>query len=198
MIKKSLVLCIIIMFMLNTVSASDAMPDLKQSINNVLAMFKDKQKSLSPELKALQRKKIFQIALDLFDFTEMSKRTIGKNWKSITPEKQKEFSHLFARFLANIYYNRLEEYTNETVKFVDERQHKNKVLIKTVVVTSQNEIPMDYKLVKSDKWRVYDVSIEGVSLIRNYRSQFNKILRKQGIDDLIAMMKKKLGQFSDL
>ncbi|KPA09054.1 Toluene tolerance [Candidatus Magnetomorum sp. HK-1] len=184
---------------LSPVFAQDAMSDLKKSINQVLALLKESKKTGTPATKTIQCKQIFQMAIDLFDFPEMSKRTLGKNWKKITPDQQKIFSDLFARFLANIYYNRLDEYTNETVKFIDQRQHgEDKALIKTVIVTQKNEIPMDYSLLKKDRWKVYDVSIEGVSLVRNYRSQFNKILRKKGINDLIDMMKKKLGQFSNI
>jgi len=179
-------------------ASDDAMTQLKTSIGSVLEMFKDKQKSTSPEAKALQRKKIFNIAMELFNFDEMSKRTLGKEWKELSNEQKKQFAHLFSRFLANIYYNRLEEYTNETVKYLDQRQHQDKTLVKTMIVTQKNEIPMDYKLMKTDRWRVYDISIEGVSLVRNYRSQFYKILRKQGINELMKMMQLKLGQFSDL
>ena len=178
--------------------AGDAMTDLKVNIDTVIDMIKNKEKASTPEEKAIQRKKIFEIAQNLFNFTEMSKRTLGKDWKQLSPEKQKQFSDLFARFLANIYYQRLGEYTNEKVKYLGQRQHKNKSLVKTVIVTQKNEIPMDYKMLKTDKWRIYDVSIEGVSLIQNYRSQFHKILRTQGFDNLMTMMTKKLGQFSEL
>jgi len=184
--------------MTSSAMATDAMSELKTHINAVIDMIKDKQKASTPETKKVQRKKIFNIALELFNFNEMSKRTLGKEWKKLSKDKQQRFSHLFARFLANIYYQRLEEYTNETVKFLNQRQHKNKSIVKTIIVTQKNEIPMDYKLLKSDRWRVYDISIEGVSLVRNYRSQFHKILIKQGIGDLMNMMQKKLGQFSDL
>jgi len=181
------------------VFAQNAMSDLEQNINNVIKLLKDSKKIGTPDSKKILRKQIFQMALDIFDFPEMSQRTLGKNWKKITPDQQKIFSDLFARFLANIYYNRLEEYTDEKVKFIDQHQRgDNKTLIKTLIVTKSKEIPMDYSLVKKDRWRIYDVSIEGVSLVRNYRSQFKKILRKNGINDLIAMMKKKLGQFSNI
>jgi phospholipid transport system substrate-binding protein len=177
----------------------DAMSELKTHIDSVIALFKDKQKAMTPVEQAEQRKKIFNIALELFNFDEMSKRTLGKEWKQFSNEQQKQFAHLFARFLANIYYQRLEEYTNETVKYIDQRQHKDKSLVKTIIVTQKSEVPMDYKLLQSDnRWQVYDISIEGVSLVQNYRSQFYKILSKQGIDDLMNMMKQKLGQFSDL
>jgi phospholipid transport system substrate-binding protein len=178
--------------------AADVMSELKESIQAVIDTIKNKQKATTPEAQAVQRKKIFSIAQSFFNFKEMSKRTLGKEWKQIPKEKQDRFAHLFARFLANIYYKRLEEYTNETVKYLEQRQHKNKLMIKTLVVTQKNEIPMNYKLLKSDRWRVYDISIEGVSLVRNYRSQFHKILRKKGIEELMNMMSQKLGQFSDL
>jgi phospholipid transport system substrate-binding protein len=198
--KKFLTILFICFLLCVSSSASErhAMPVLKKSIDSVINMMKDKQKANTPETKAVQRKKIFNIGLELFDFDEMAQRTLGKDWKQLSNDQKKQFSHLFARFLANIYYQRLEEYTNETVKYLDERQYKNKSLVKTIIVTQKNEIPMDYKLIKSDRWRVYDISIEGVSLVRNYRTQFNKILIKQGIEDLMRMMQKKLGQFSDL
>jgi len=193
----TLLMCTLLLMSTNAI-ANDAMPVLKKSIDAVIHMMKDKQKATTPEAQAEQRKKIFNIGMELFDFDEMAQRTMGKEWKQLSSDQKKKFTHLFARFLANIYYQRLEEYTNETVKYLDERQYKNKSLVKTMIVTQKNEIPMDYKLIKSDRWRVYDISIEGVSLVRNYRTQFNKILIKQGVDDLIGMMHKKLGQFSDL
>jgi len=196
--KLTLSLTLVLLLISSGAVAGEATQELKSSIDKVIGMFKDKQKALTPEAKSIQRKKIFAMALDLFNFDEMSKRTLGKEWKQLSNDQQKKFSHLFARFLANIYYQRLEEYTNEKVKYLDERHHKNKSLVKTIIVTQKNEIPMDYKLLKSDRWRVYDISIEGVSLVRNYRSQFHKILMKQGMNDLMNMMKQKLGQFSDL
>ena len=179
--------------------ANNALSDLKNNIDQVIIMLKDSKKENTAESKMVLRKKIFQMALELFDFPEMSQRTLGKNWKSLKPDQQKIFSDLFARFLANIYYNRLEQYTDQTVKYLEQQKQGNdKTLVKTIIVTQNNEIPMDYRMLKDKKWKVYDVSIEGVSLVRNYRSQFNKILRKQSIEDLIEMMKKKLGQFSDI
>jgi phospholipid transport system substrate-binding protein len=195
----SLIYLTCIILLSPALAKNDAMTDLKKSIDEVIAMLKDTKKAGTPDTKTLLRQKIFQMALEFFDFSEMSQRTLGKNWKKLKPDQQKTFSDLFARFLANIYYNRLEQYTNQTVKYLEQRQHgKNKALVKTVIATQNNEIPMDYKMLKNKTWQVYDVSIEGVSLVRNYRTQFNKILRKQSIDDLFQMMKNKLGQFSDL
>ncbi|MBF0450755.1 MAG: ABC transporter substrate-binding protein [Candidatus Magnetomorum sp.] len=195
-VTMSFIFCITV---LSPAFAGDALSDLKQNIDQVLGLLKETQKEGTPESKIDVQKKIFQMAIDLFDFPEMSQRTLGKNWKILKPEQQKVFSDLFARFLANIYYNRLEQYTNQVVKYVDQRDHgSDKALVKTVIVTQNNEIPMDYSMLKNNRWQVYDVSIEGVSLVRNYRSQFQKILSNQSIDDLIDMMKKKLGQFSNI
>jgi len=169
---------------------------IEQSVNQVLSILQD-PKYKPEDQKEAQRKVIWTKAHELFDFYEMSQRTIGKYWPKLKPQEKEQFSDLFARFLSNIYYSKLEQYTNEKIQFLNEKMQTNeKAIVQTTIITATAEIPMDYSLILKDGiWKVYDVNIEGVSLVRNYRTQFNQILSKNNISELINRLKTKLGRF---
>ncbi len=152
-----------------------------------------------PSFKALptqeeKKEKLLPIIDEIFDYNELSRRTLSRNWKKLTTEQRQEFTDLFSKLLGIVYINRLLEYTNEKVVFGKEKMlSKNKAEVQSKIVTSSKEIPIHYRLIlKNGTWRVYDVLIEGVSLIRTYRSQFKRILTKQGPEDLLKMLRKKV------
>ena len=188
-----------IMMISSNVFASQAMDSLKKSVNTVLDTLKNSEFQNKDKLSE-KRKKIWKAVDGIFSFSIMSKKTIGsKNWNKLNENEQKKFSDLFGKFLGNIYYTRLEKYTNETVTFERElEQSATLTIIKTVIKSNTLNIPMDYSMINDNGWKVYDVNIEGVSLVRNYRSQFHKIIRDKGMGHLMKMMEEKLGFFKDL
>jgi phospholipid transport system substrate-binding protein len=160
---------------------------------------KDPQyQSDDPGLKAEQRDKIWDLVGSQFDFTEISRRALARNWKSFSAEEQKAFATVFAKMLGNIYVERIQSgFAGQKVEFADEIMHETKPLaiVKTFIVDDQTKIPVDYSLKKkNDQWRVYDVKVEGVSLVKNYRTQFNDILRKEKPAELIERLKSKVAE----
>lgn len=163
---------------------------VKETTDGVLSVVTDD--SLSKEAK---REKITALLKDGFDFRTMSKLTLGVNWKKATPEQQERFEKLFTEVLKWTYITRIEDYSGETMEYGGERMaKKNRAEVETFIVTNNGtKIPITYKVhLKGEKWRAYDVVIEGVSLIRNYRGNYREIVKKDGFDGLFAVMEKKI------
>ena len=176
------------------VNASSALENIEAHVNQVLEVLCDpSMKSVSAE--ETKKEKVFSIINDIFDYTELSKRTLGRNWNILNSTQQNEFVDLFSRVLGDVYMDRILAYTNEKVDFVKETTlSEGKVEISSQIITGSKTIPMNYRMMnKTGEWKVYDVVIEGISLIKNYRSQFKEILSKKSPEDLIKILRKKIG-----
>ena len=155
-----------------------------------------------PELKKDGRQRdrraaVRQVANDIFDFSETAKRSLARHWAPRTPAERDEFVALFTDLLERSYIGKIETYGGEQIHFVGETVDGEGAVVRTKLVTKQGtEIPIDYRMLKrGDKWLVYDVVIEGVSLISNYRTQFNKIITTSSFQDLMKKMKTKQDEF---
>jgi len=125
----------------------------------------------------------------------LSQRTLGVYWKKGTPEELQQFMKLYVKILERTYLNRIEDYSGGKVEYDQERIKDNKAILDTKFVSERFNIPVQYKLIQDgDAWQIYDVLIEGVSLVRSYRSSYNEILRKEGFDGLLKKMEEKLAQ----
>ena len=180
--KKFLCVAVILMCLGTTVSAFavEPMEALKNPMEKILELLADPQYK-EIDKKDLQRQKITAITNDLFDYTEMAKRALARNWRIFTPPQRQEFRNIFADLLEKTYYNKVYgEYTNETVVYGKERKISDvKAQVETTIHRATVDIPVMYSMMLNNGvWRVYDVNIEGVSLIKNYRSQFSQILNK--------------------
>ena len=180
-------------------AAGEPMDVLKAPMNEALALLRDPQyKTDDPAKKAEQREKFWAIIKPVFDFDELSKRTLARNWKNFDAAQQTAFAEVFAELLGNIYVDRIQGgYNDETIEFGDQIKHESRPLavVKTFIVSARNRIPVDYSMIEQDgAWRVYDVKVEGVSLVKNYRSQFKEILSKESPDQLIARLKEKVAE----
>ncbi len=176
-----------------TVFASPAQEQLKISIDKILTILKDQ--SLKGEAQEKQRRDALRAAIDeRFSFKKMSQFSLARHWKTITPDQQKEFVKLFGRLLEEIYVSKIESYTDEKIKYTGEFVSKKKAKIFSEVVTDEIKIPIEYRMFKTGKnnWMIYDMLIEGVSLIKNYRTQFDEVLQKKSFDTLIEDLKKKI------
>ena len=172
---------------------------LKEPLDQSVLILKDtRYKTDDPALKIEQRDKIWEIVAGTFDFNEVSRRALARNWKSFSAQQQQDFAAVFSKMLGNIYVDRIQTgFSDQKVEFADEILHESKPLaiVKTFIVSDQNKIPVDYSLKKKGgDWFVYDVKVEGVSLIKNYRTQFNDILRKESPDQLIERLKAKVAE----
>jgi phospholipid transport system substrate-binding protein len=155
-----------------------------------------------PELKkdGKQRERraaVRLVANDIFDFSETARRSLARHWASRTQAERDEFVLLFTDLLERSYISKIELYGGEKIKFVGESVDPDGAIVRTRLVTKQGtEIPIDYRmLARGDKWLVYDVLIEGVSLISNYRTQFNKIITTSSYQELVKKMKTKQEEF---
>ena len=146
-----------------------------------------------PQNEQKRRKALKSAIGQIFDHGEMAKRSMGQNWKELTPAQQKEFTDLFATLLENSYAGKIESYNNEKIVYLKEIVDGDYAEVKSRIVTAKHdEFSLDYRLMREgDRWKVYDVVIEGVSLVSNYRSQFNKIIKAQGYQELVKKMKVK-------
>ena len=134
-----------------------------------------------------------------FNFEEMARSALGHPWKEQPPEKRKEFTRLFTQLLFNTYVDRLQNYTgsNEKVFYDSQQVDGDYAVVKTHVLYQGNNASLDYRLhMANGKWKVYDVVIEGISLVENYRSQFSSILANDSFDSLLQKLRAKVQQSS--
>ena len=180
-------------FQFNHALASPAQEQLKTTIDKLLKTLKD------PDLKgdtqtAQRRDALRNVINERFCFAKMSQLSLARHWKKRSAEEKEVFIKLFGQLLEETYVSKIETYTDEKIAYGKEVVKKNKAKIYTKVITDSLEIPIDYSMYKTKQgsWMVYDLVIEGVSLVGNYRSQFSKILEKDSYEALLEVLKKKL------
>ncbi len=168
---------------------------VKSNVNGVLDVLRD-PKLQGESGKKVKEQRITAAADKLFDFVELSKRTLGLNWNKLTPDQRKEFVELFKTILKDAYVDKITAYTNEQVNFTKEVPlSEATVEVRSSVVTKGGETPIYYRVIKKDnQWKAYDVVIEGVSLIGNYRTQFREILGNNPPEQLLQTLRKKVGK----
>ena len=185
----------ILMFFLSTLPVYAGAPlDMVQAnVNKVLDVLRDPNLK-GESAKGAKKEKLEVIYEQMFDGVELSMRTMGGNWKKLNPAQQKEFTLLYRQILEKAYIDKILSYTDEKIIFSKESMlSNNQAEVQTKVVTSSKEIPIFYNVIlKGGTWKVYDVVVENVSLVRNYRSQFNSILEKNTPDQLLEILRKKV------
>jgi len=194
-IRKALILYGISVLVLSSISFAQAgaTAQVKGTIDKVLEILRDPALK-APDKAEARRKKLKEVIYERFDFSEMAKRSLGVHWRSRTSKEQEEFVGLFADLLEQSYYKKLESYTDEEILYTKEQvEDKFGVVVTKIVSQKENiDIPMEYKLLRQDaQWRVYDVVIEGVSMVSNYRSQFNRIIETSSYAELVKRMRVK-------
>lgn len=189
-------LMLLLMLMLPLHALADAPLDtVKTNVNGVLDVLRDPKLKGKTGIKVKQQR-IEAAAEKLFDYVELSKRTLGLNWNKFPTEQRKEFVRLFKTILKDAYVDKITAYTNERVSFIKEIPlSKTTVEVQSIVVSEGGETPIYYRVIKrGNSWKVYDVVIEGVSLVSNYRTQFREILANDPPDTLLETLKKKVGE----
>ena len=170
--------------------------EVKKTVDEVIRIVSDKE--LKKQQNEQKRRKVLKAAIGaIFDYGEMTQRSLGVHWKERSPTEKKEFAGLFETLLENSYANKIESYNNEKIVYLKENVEGDYAEVKSKVVTAKrDEFTLDYRLMnKGGKWLVYDVVIEGVSLVSNYRSQFNKIINSQGYNELVKKLRTKSEEF---
>ena len=186
-------LCYTVLILFITVQAglasdgNEAQALLKNRLDATIAVLQ--KKDLDQQKKNEQ---LVEIVTPMFDFHLMAKLSLGrKYWPGLSEEKKDEFTDLFIKRLRASYLEKISLYTDEKVFFKKPVQNKRKVRIPTEIISNNNRISMIYKMYKSKKdWKIYDVEIEGISIISTYRSQFDQVLSKGTIDELLQKLEK--------
>lgn len=164
---------------------------VKETIDKVLAVLADRTLK-SPANQTERRVKLEEIIGGRFDYEEMAKRTLPTQWKSLSTDQQKQFVTLFQQFLTSSYVGNVEGYSGEQIEYGKERQKGTFAEVQTKVVSPKVQIPLDYRLInKAGEWRVYDVIIDGVSLMKNYRGQFSRIIDSSSFEALLDKLRNK-------
>ncbi len=171
--------------------AGPATDTLSQSVDKIIALLADPAYKASDTRPAMRAKLIAAIG-EIFDMKELSRRALGAEWNKFSPEQQERFVKAFGTLLENTYLDKIESYTDEKVQYLTEQDlGSGKAEVATKVMGKGKEIPIAYRLTDRGGWKVYDVVIEGVSLVQNYRSQFGQLLMNESPDAVIAKISQK-------
>ena len=174
---------------------SEITADIRGTINQVLEIISDQNLKSNPVLK---REKLRQVIGLRFNFKQMVMRSLAKNYKDRSDAERKEFTLLFKKLLENSYASKIENYKDEKINYVDEKVKGKYAMVRTQIVRKDGVVDVDYKMLKDgDQWLVYDFVIEGVSLIRNYKSQFSKIISTESYAALVSKLSKKVDELED-
>ena len=172
--------------------AGEATEQLRAGIRGVLEILREPDLK-EPERKAERRSRIREIIHQYFDFEEMSRRSLARQWRKRTPEEKSEFILLFSRLMERNYADKLESYTDEKIVFGKEIGDPEFVKVNTkVILQDDREVSIAYRMHKvEDAWRVYDVLVEGISFLKNYREQFRSVIRRTSYANLVKILRAK-------
>jgi len=186
-------------FMLTTIPAAaismEPMATVKAPVDTVIAILNDPQYKV-PGTKTAQRDEIWKVVNPMFDFVEISKRTVARHWSDFNDAEKAAFTDVFAQFLGNTYIDKIQgEYHNEQIVYLGQDFYSDTYAeVKTQIVRETLSTPVNYRMIKGaeGRWMVYDIIVEGVSLVKNYRTQFASILSKDKPAQLIQRLNEKL------
>ena len=169
---------------------------LRGEINRVIKVLEDPEVRKEGKLRE-RRAAVRKIANEIFDFGETARRSLARHWAPRSPAEREEFVQLFADLLERSYISKIELYGGERILYVGEAIDGDQAVVRTKLITKQEtEIPVDYRMLRrGDRWLVYDVVIEAVSLVANYRAQFNKIITTSSYRELVRKLRTKQGEF---
>jgi len=193
MYKRIFSLMVLVLFASIAVAADYSTPTgrVKDSIEKVIATLNDK--NLSREDRWQQ---ISAVIKNGFDFRSMSQSVLATNWQKATPEEQQRFTEFFTQYIEETYRAKIEAYTDEKVMYKAETIKGDRAVVDTMIVTGSTEIPVSFKLKNNDgEWYAYDVVIEGISLVSNYRSTFAAIVKNEGMDGLLSDIQKRIDKY---
>jgi phospholipid transport system substrate-binding protein len=183
----------LILAMVTPVYAGVPTEKIRETTEKILSIVTDT--NLKGPEKEQERRGLIREAVDeRFDWKEMSQRALARHWRKLNDVQKQEFITLFGELLERTYLNRVEDYSGEQVTYVNEVIEGEYALVEVKILTTKGtEIPVNYKLrKKGEDWRVYDIAIEGVSLVNNYRVQFNDIITKSSYEELVKKLQEKV------
>ena len=185
--------CFLISFQGTATQFATPTEQVQDSVERVLEILKDGKLDRDQKWE-----KIGVIINERFDFRSMSQSILATNWKRATPEEREKFVEYFSQYIEETYRDKIEAYDNQEIKFVDEKIYGKRALVKMMIVTEHNEIPIDFRVKNNDgEWFSYDVVIEGVSLVNNYRTTFATILKNEGMDGLLDDISRRVQKYKE-
>jgi phospholipid transport system substrate-binding protein len=169
-------------------SAGPATDQLRERVDRVIGVLSDPKLQGKTEAR---RAAVRKISEEIFDYEDTARRTLGRHWAERSPQERREFVGLFADLLDQAYFSRIDQYQGEQVRYTGESITGNQAVVKTLIVTNRgSEVPVEYRMHLADgRWRVYDVLIEGVSLVANYRTQFNRVVQTESYQALVDRLR---------
>lgn len=190
-LKIHIMVCFVLLsWGLPAYSAVSPKAQVQETVDQVINVLRDKQIQGEARRQTLSR-----LIRTRFDFHIMSQRTLGRYWRTATAAEQEKFVQLFSDLLEASYIGRIEAYSDETVTYGEERIEGDRAEVSTTVNSGNTHVPIVYRMVqKGTEWYVYDVIIEEVSLIRNYRNSYGEIVRKEGFSGLFRRMEEKINE----
>jgi phospholipid transport system substrate-binding protein len=196
MLRRYILLAVAAIFLATNASAG-VTDEVKKTVDEVVKIVSDKDLKKNDQKRRQLLKKSISV---IFDYNEMAKRSMGKHWNQRSAAEKKQFADLFASLLENSYASKIESYNNEKIVYLKETMDGDHAELKSKVVTSKrDEFTLDYRMInQNNKWMVYDVVIEGVSLVSNYRTQFNKIITTNGYPELVKKLQTKTDELKAL
>ncbi len=174
------------------VAAGSPTEQIRDTVSTIVAILKNP--ALKTEAKKNERRDQLRRAIYArFDFTEMARRSLGTEWRSLNPKQQEEFTKLFTDLLERAYLDQIESYNNEKFAYIKETVDQEYAEVQGRILTGKGEeYSLDYRLRQAGReWKVYDVVVENISLVNNYRSQFSRVIANQSYDELVRKMKDK-------
>lgn len=191
--RRGLVLLLLVFGIALPVWAGEPTDEIKQTTDKILSILTNP--SLKGSSKTAEREKLIRQAIDeRFDWEEMARRSLARYWDQRTDGEKKEFVRLYSDLLERTYMDKVEGYSGEKVIYEGESVDNGYAVVRVKIVTKKNtDIRVDYRLKRvENKWLVYDVSIEGVSLVNNYRTQFNSIILKSSYENLVKRLRERV------
>ena len=177
--------------------AATATDDLRPAVDKVVRILAEP--AMSGELRTHERRAALRAAMEgIIDFPEASRRALAMHWRARMPSERDEFTRLFTDLVIYSYIRLMEPYAGETVQFIGESEGTGVVTVMTRIVRRRGDpVPVDYRMhVTGAQWQVYDVVVEGVSLVANYRTQFNTIIQTSSYDELVRRMRARIAELS--
>ncbi len=190
-LAASMMVAALVLSLVSSALAGAPTDALKQTVDQVVKILADPALADKPEERRAQVRKL---AESIFDYPDTARRSLGQHWNARTPQQQQEFVKLFGDVLDRSYISKIELYQGERVQYVGETIDRDDATVKTLIATKKGteNIPVDYRMhLQNGRWLVYDVIIEGVSLVSNYRTQFNKIVQTESYEALVQRLRAK-------
>jgi phospholipid transport system substrate-binding protein len=173
-------------------SENDPLVQLQKSVDEILMILQSEELQ-APEKKDERKQRILAVVNRMFDFRGMARSSLGQNWNNLTAEERDRFVSLFASLIEQRYIGKIDAYNNQKVIYKNQRVRNNKARVYTAIIDKDMEIPIDYSLqISQGKWLIKDLKIENVSLIANYRRDFNSIIRKEQFAGLVEKITEQL------